>query len=81
LMTDEKVALLAQLSIRPLRIAFDSMEYEEIYTKAVRLAAKHGLKHFSNYLLYNEKDKPVELYQRLKINVDLCSELGVNIYS
>ena len=80
-MTDEKVALLAQLSIRPLRIAFDSMEYEEIYTKAVRLAAKHGLKHFSNYLLYNEKDKPVELYQRLKINVDLCSELGVNIYS
>lgn len=81
LMTDEKAALLAKLPIRPLRIAFDSMEYEEVYTRAVRIAAKHGLKHFSNYLLYNEHDKPVELYRRLKINIELCSELGVNIYS
>lgn len=81
LMIDDKVALLAKLSIRPLRIAFDSMEYEEIYTKAIRLAAKHGLKHFSNYLLYNEHDKPVDLYRRIKINIELCSELGLNIYS
>lgn len=81
LLTDEKAALLAKLPIRPLRIAFDSMEYAEIYTKAVRLAAKHGLKHFSNYLLYNEHDEPVDLYRRLKINIELCSELGVNIYS
>lgn len=81
LLTEEKAALLAKLPIRPLRIAFDSMEYSEIYTKAVRLAAKHGLKHFSNYLLYNEHDEPVDLYRRLKINIELCSELGVNIYS
>lgn len=81
LLTEEKAALLAKLPIRPLRIAFDSMEYAEIYTKAVRLAAKHGLKHFSNYLLYNEHDEPVDLYRRLKINIELCSELGVNIYS
>lgn len=81
LMTDAKAALLAKLPIRPLRIAFDSMKYEEIYTKAIRVAAKHGLKHFSNYLLYNEHDEPVELYRRLKINIELCSELGVNIYS
>lgn len=81
LLTEEKAALLAKLPIRPLRIAFDSMEYAEIYTKAVRLAAKHGLKHFSNYLLYNEHDDPVDLYRRLRINIELCSELGVNIYS
>lgn len=45
------------------------------------MSAKAGIKDFSNYLLYNFKDKPIELYQRLRINVDLCEELGVNIYS
>jgi len=32
-------------------------------------------------LLYNYKDKPIDLYNRLKINVDLCEELEINIYS
>ena len=49
--------------------------------KAVELAAKYGINKLSNYLLYNEKDKPVELYQRLKINVELCDSLGIDIYS
>ena len=35
----------------------------------------------SNYVLYNFKDKPDELYKRLRLNVDLCEELGVSIYS
>ena len=39
------------------------------------------MKDFSNYLLYNFRDKPIDLYRRLKINVELCDELGVNIYS
>lgn len=82
LVKDEmKMKLLSEIPINPLRIAFDSMKYEKIYVKAVELAAKYGISHLSNYLLYNEKDKPVELYQRLKINVDLCESLGINIYS
>ncbi len=35
----------------------------------------------SNYLLYNFEDLPEELYYRMRINVDLCEELGVTIYS
>lgn len=35
----------------------------------------------SNYLLYNFWDKPIDLYNRLLLNIDLCDALGVNIYS
>jgi len=78
---EKKMMLLSEIPINPLRIAFDNMKYEKIYVKAVELAAKYGIKQLSNYLLYNEQDQPIELYQRLKINVDLCETLGINIYS
>lgn len=81
LFDEEKVKLLASIAIRPLRIAFDNIKTREIYEKAVRLSAKAGIKDFSNYLLYNYDDKPEDLYLRLRINVDLCEELGVSIYS
>jgi len=81
LITEEKMRLLSEIPIRPLRIAFDSMKYEKVYRKAVKLAAKYGIRNLSNYLLYNENDKPIELYQRLQINIELCEELDINIYS
>jgi len=81
LLTEEKMQLLSEIPIKPLRIAFDSMVYKETYTKAVRLAAKHKIRNLSNYLLYNEKDEPKELYQRLEINILLSEELDINIYS
>ena len=56
--------------------------FDEIYSKkSIRTAVKHGHTNLSNYVLYNFKDKPVELYKRLRLNVDLCEELGVSIYS
>ena len=81
LVTDETMKKLSEINIRPLRIAFDHYEQKEIYIKAIRTAAKYGIKDLSNYLLYNFKDKPDDLYYRMKINVDLCQELGVTIYS
>ena len=81
LVTDEKMAKLSEINIRPLRIAFDHYEQKEIYTQAVRTAAKYGIKDLSNYLLYNFKDKPEELYYRMRINVELCEKLGITIYS
>lgn len=81
LFTPEKANLLASISIRPLRIAFDNLKTLDAYLNAIRLSANAGIKDFSNYLLYNFMDTPVELYTRLKINVQLCDELGVNIYS
>ena len=81
LLTDKKMALLATIAIRPLRIAFDSMKLAKPYEKAVRLAAKYEIINLSNYLLFNFKDKPVELYHRMKLNVELSNELGLQIYS
>jgi hypothetical protein len=81
LFNEENVKLLAKTSIRPLRIAFDSLKTRKWYEKAIRLSVNAGLSDFSNYLLYNYQDKPYELYERLRINVDLCEELNVKIYS
>ena len=81
LMTNEKMKLLSKTAINPLRIAFDNWALRDKYIAAIRLAAKHGVKHLSNYILYNFEDKPVELYYRLKINVELSDDLGVRIYS
>ncbi len=53
----------------------------EVYIKAIKSAAKHGITDLSNYPLYNYQDKPDELYYRMKINIDLCEELDVTIYS
>ena len=81
LFNEDNVKLLSKIAIRPLRIAFDNIKTLPFYEKAIRLSVNAGLKDFSNYLLYNFDDKPVDLYRRLKINVELCEELNVSIYS
>ncbi|MDD5500751.1 MAG: hypothetical protein PHH57_03580 [Candidatus Omnitrophica bacterium] len=81
LVTDKKMEKLAEINIRPLRFAFDHYSMKDIYETAIRKAAKHGITDLSNYLLYNFEDEPDDLYYRMKINVDLCDELGVTIYS
>lgn len=81
LFTESKAELLSRTSIAPLRIAFDNWLLKDKYVKAIKLAAKYNIKNLSNYLLYNYSDAPVELYHRLKLNVELSDELGVRIYS
>ena len=81
LLTEEKMKLLSEIPIKPLRIAFDSMDYKKTYVEAIKLASKYKIRNLSNYLLYNEKDKPKELYQRLEINILLSEDLKINIYS
>lgn len=81
LFTEENVNLLAQIPIHPLRIAFDDIKTESSYTKALKLSVNHGIKYYSNYLLYNFEDHPVDLYHRMRINVQLCEELDISIYS
>jgi len=79
--TDEFMKLMSEIPIKPLRIAFDYIGLKKQYTKAVELAAKYGIKELSNYILYNFTDKPIDFYNRLKINVELGERLGLNIYS
>jgi len=81
LATPEKMAKLATVAIRPLRIAFDSWHDSKHYVRAVCLAKANGIEQMSNYLLYNFQDEPVDLYRRLLLNINLCMALNVNIYS
>ena len=87
LLTPEKAKRLGELAIRPVRIAFDHIEDREVYEKAIRLCARNGITHMSNYLLYNgveftgkgrkyHADTPEDLYNRMKITLDLCDELS-----
>lgn len=81
LFTPEKASLFGQIAIRPVRIAFDDIKTKEKYCSAIRMCKDAGIQEFSNYLLYNYKDHPDDLYERLRINVDLCDELHISIYS
>ncbi len=78
---DEMMKLISEIPIRPLRIAFDYWGLRPKYEEAVRLAAKYGLKDLSNYILYNFTDTPDEFWLRIKLNIDLCLELNIQIYS
>ncbi len=78
---EENMKLMSEIPIRPLRIAFDYLSLKQKYVEAVELAAKYGIKELSNYILYNFQDTPDQLYERLKINVELCEQFGVYIYS
>lgn len=80
-LTDKKMKILSRIPIEPFRLAFDSIQYEDIYTKALKIAADYNVKSFSNYILYNCDDKPEELWERLKVNVDLAQKLDVKIFS
>ncbi|MPM00750.1 hypothetical protein SDC9_46980 [bioreactor metagenome] len=78
---DATMAQLARLAIRPLRIAFDDIKMSDIYKRAVRIAYNHGIREISNYILFNYLDSPDDLYHRLRINIELNQELGIQIFS
>lgn len=71
---------MATIAIRPLRIAFDHLEYEA-YEKAIYMAHDVGLTDLSNYMLYNFVDTPADLYERMRINIDLNELLNIRIFS
>ena len=87
LLTPHKAERLGELAIRPARIAFDHIEDAEAYKRAITLCAKSGITHMSNYLLYNGEDftgkghsyhadTPEDLYERMRISMDLCEDLN-----
>lgn len=86
LLTPYKAKRLGELALNPARIAFDHIEDAEPYIKAITLCAESGITHMSNYLLYNGEafsgkgskyhaDTPEDLYNRMRISLDLCDEL------
>jgi len=81
LLSRAKMKRLSEINIRPLRIAFDDIRYKKIYEEKIRLASEFGIKELSNYVLYNFNDTPKDLYERLRINIDLNKELDLKIFS
>ena len=82
LLTREHMKRLAEIPLRPMRIAFDKLSLKDTYIKAVELAAEYGQPFLSNYILFNhEEDTPEDFYERLKINVELNARLGTQIFS
>lgn len=72
---------LSRICIAPLRIAFDHLGVKKVYEKSIRMAADNGLKDLSNYMLYNFKDDPRDLFERMRLNVALNEELNIRIFS
>ncbi len=72
---------MAKICIDPLRIAFDHAGLKKPYSQAIRYAAEYGLVKLSNYMLYNFHDTPEDLYERMKLNIDLNEELNIRIFS
>jgi len=72
---------MAKICIDPLRIAFDHGGLKKPYSQSIRYAAEYGLTKLSNYMLYNFHDTPEDLYERMRLNIDLNEELGIRIFS
>lgn len=84
LFTEEKAELMSKIAIKPCRIAFDSLKTKDDYFAAMEMAVKHGIKYFSNYLLYNYEEKPEDLWTRLFLNVQFCGnhkEKTISLFS
>ncbi|WP_321328426.1 radical SAM protein [uncultured Ilyobacter sp.] len=78
LLTKKKMSYLSKIDIRPYRIALDDIKLKDTYIKAMKIAASFGVKHFSNYILFNFKDTPEDFWDRLKLNIDLAEEIGAS---
>ena len=89
-LTEAKAKRLGEIALRPARIAFDHIEDRDIYERALRLCAKYGITELSNYVLYNSEDfggkghqyaadTPADLYNRMRITLDLKDEMNRNL--
>lgn len=74
LLTDERMALLSTLPLRPFRLAYDSIDTTEEYYRAFETAYRYGIRHFSNYMLYNFTDTPGDLWERAHNNILLYNK-------
>ena len=72
---------LSTICLKPLRIAFDHLGLKKPYETSVRYAAEYGLTELSNYMLYNFHDDPADLFERMRLNVQLNEEFGVRVWS
>ena len=80
-LTSDKMKLLSEIPIKPLRIAFDDIKLKDTYVKKIFLAKKYGIEFLSNFILFNYNDGPEDFYERLRINVELNRKYDMDIFS
>ena len=73
LIDDNNIKLLSSIPIRPFRLAYDSIDETNTFFESTKLAMTHGIKEYSNYILYNWKDEPKDLWIRLNNAISLYS--------
>ena len=80
LMTKEIAKELNGVPFELIRFAFDGMHEDGHFQKAIDLIVKHTkIKDFTNYVLYNFKDTPEDLYYRLKEHARLAELYGIDV--
>ena len=72
---------MASVAIKPLRIAFDHIGMRKVYRQAVEMAADEGVEEISNYMLYNFRDGPKDLYERMRVNREVNEERRIRVWS
>lgn len=81
LLTCERIQKLATIALKPLRLAFDSIDLAEEYEQKIDWAVTAGFKEISSYILFNYKDTPDDFYDRLHLVCKLNQKKGCRIYS
>jgi hypothetical protein len=81
LLDSHKMKKLSEIAIKPLRLAFDDIRMEKLYIDRMLMAIDSGINYLSNYMLYNCNDKPIDLYKRLKVTIDINEKNDVKIFS
>jgi len=82
LLTEENMSILSSLPLRPFRLAYDNIDCTEVYKKAFDIAYRFGVRHFSNYMLFNYDDSPDDFWQRAYQNILLYNQYkGLSSFS
>jgi hypothetical protein len=71
LISEENIRTLSSIPIRPFRLAYDSIGETDTFFASTKMAMAHGIKEFSNYILYNWEDEPKDLWIRLNNAISL----------
>lgn len=75
----DNAKILSHIPIRPFRLAYDGIYETEIFTKATKIAVANNICNFSNYILYNWKDRPEDLWHRLHNAILLYNSFDTKI--
>jgi len=65
LINEKSISILSSIPVRPFRLAYDSIDETNTFFESTKLAMAHGIKEYSNYILYNWEDEPKDLWVRL----------------